>query len=153
MITKAILVGLGVFFLIASAGARVPSPTQSKNMKAKCSGQVSCTYLMGPDDQLEISGPELTEISNKPVRVDSDGNIEVPLGGRVHVAGLTAQQTEQEVNKVLSKYIRQPQIVVSIAEVRSQPVSIIGAVNTPGVHHVQGHKTLLEMRALPRSLP
>ncbi len=148
MITKAILVGLGVFFLIASAGAQVPSPPQSNDMKAKCSGQVRSTYLLGPDDQLEISGPELTEISNKPVRVDSDGNIEVPLGGRVHVAGLTAQQTEQEVNKVLCKYIRQPQIVVSIAEVRSQPVSIIGAVNTPGVHQVQGHKTLLEMLAL-----
>jgi len=148
MITKTVLVGLAVFFLIANAGAQVPSPPQSNDMKAKCGGQVRSTYLLGPDDQLEISGPELTELANKPVRVDSDGNIEVPLGGRVHVAGLTAQQTEQEVNKVLSKYIRQPQIVVSIAEVRSQPVSIIGAVNTPGVHQVQGHKTLLEMLAL-----
>jgi len=116
--------------------------------KPVCNNEIRSTYLLGPDDQLEISGPELTELANKPVRVDSDGNIEVPLGGRIHVAGLTAQQTEQEVNKVLSKYIRQPQIVVSIAEVRSQPVSIIGAVNTPGVHQVQGHKTLLEMLAL-----
>src|SRR5712692_4105653 len=148
MITKTVLVGLAVFFLIASAGAQVPSPPQSNDMKAKCAGQVRSTYLLGPDDQLEISGPELTELANKPLRVDSDGNIEVPLGGRVYVAGLTAQQTEQAVNKVLSKYIRQPQIVVSIAEVRSQPVSIIGAVNTPGVHQVQGHKTLLEMLAL-----
>src|SRR5713101_720664 len=145
---RVILIGLGVLFLIASVGAQVPSPPQSDDMKAKCAGQVRSTYLLGPDDQLEISGPELTELANKLVRVDSDGNIEVPLGGRVHVAGLTAQQTEQEVNKVLSKYIRQPQIVVSIAEVRSQPVSIIGAVNTPGVHQVQGHKTLLEMLAL-----
>src|SRR5260370_5006818 len=148
MITKAILVGLGVFFLIASAGAQVPSPPLANDMKAKCSGQVRSTSLLGLDEQLEISGPEMTEIFNKPVRVDSDGNTEVPLGGRVHVAGLTAQQTEQEVKKVLCKYIRQPQIVVSIAEVRSQPVSIIGAVNTPGVHQVQGHKTLLEMLAL-----
>jgi polysaccharide biosynthesis/export protein len=145
MITKTVLVGLAVFFLIASAGAHVPSPPQSNDMKAKCGGQVRSTYLLGPDDQLEISGPELTELANKPVRVDSDGNIEVPLAGRVHVAGLTAQQTEQEVNKVLSKYIRHPQIVVSIAEVRSQPVSIIGAVNTPGVHQVQGHKTMLAL--------
>jgi polysaccharide export outer membrane protein len=82
------------------------------------------------------------------VRIDGDGDIQVPLGGRVHVSGLTAQQTEKELNKVLSKYIRDPQIVVSIAEVRSQPVSILGAVNAPGVHQVQGHKTLLEMLAL-----
>src|SRR6202521_552857 len=82
------------------------------------------------------------------VRIDEVGDIQVPLGGRVHVSGLTAQQTEKELNKVLSKYIRDPQIVVSIAEVRSQPVSVLGAVNTPGVHQVQGHKTLLEMLAL-----
>jgi polysaccharide export outer membrane protein len=104
--------------------------------------------VLGPDDQLEISGPELTEVANKPVRIDGDGDIQVPLAGRVHVSGLTIQQTEQELNKVLSTYIRRPQVVVNVAEVRSQPVSVLGAVNTPGVHQVQGHKTLLEMLAL-----
>src|SRR5258706_4571151 len=148
MITKTVLVGLAVFFLIANAGAQVPSPPQSNDMKAKCGSQVRSTYLLGPDDQLEISGPELSEPANKPVRIDGNGDIQVPLGGRVHVSGLAAQQTEKELNKILSKYIRDPQIVVSIAEVRSQPVSILGAVNAPGVHQVQGHKTLLEMLAL-----
>jgi polysaccharide export outer membrane protein len=117
-------------------------------MKAKCGSQIRSTYLLGPNDQLDISGPELQELANKPVRVDGDGDIEVPLGGRIHVSGLTAQQAEQELNKVLSTYIRHPQVVVSVAEVRSQPVSILGAVNTPGVHQVQGHKTLLEMLSL-----
>jgi polysaccharide export outer membrane protein len=148
IITRAITVALAVLFLIASACAQVPSPPQSDEMKAKCGSQVRSTYLLGPDDHLEISGPELTELANKPVRVDGDGDIEVPLGGRIHVSGLTAQQTEQELNKVLSTYIRHPQVVVSVAEVRSQPVSILGAVNTPGVHQVQGHKTLLEMLSL-----
>src|SRR5260370_24830505 len=61
---------------------------------------------------------------------------------------MTVQETEQELNKLLSAYIRHPQVVVSVAEVRSQPVSILGAVNAPGVHQVQGRKTLLEMLAL-----
>jgi polysaccharide export outer membrane protein len=139
---------LAVLFLIVGAAAQVPSPPQSDELKAKCGSQVRSTYLLGPDDQLEISGPELTDSGNKPVRIDGDGNIQVPLVGRVHVSGLTVQQTEQELDKVLSAYIRQPQVVVSVAEVRSQPVSILGAVNAPGVHQVQGHKTLLEMLAL-----
>jgi polysaccharide biosynthesis/export protein len=147
-ILRIISVGLAVLFLIVGAAAQVPSTPQPDELKVKCGGQIHSTYLLGPDDQLEISGPELTELVNKPVRVDGDGDIEVPLGGRIHVAGLTAQQTEQEVNRVLSRYIRHPQIVVSVAEVRSQPVSILGAVNAPGVHQVQGHKTLLEMLAL-----
>jgi polysaccharide export outer membrane protein len=148
IITRAIPTGLAVFFLTAGVCAQVPSPPQADEMKAKCGSQVRSTYLLGPGDQLDISGPELIELANKPVRVDGDGDIEVPLGGRIHVSGLTAQQTEQELNKVLSTYIRHPQVVVSIAEVRSQPVSILGAVNTPGVHQVQGHKTLLEMLSL-----
>src|SRR5256714_14477834 len=130
-----------------AAGQRV-SPVWVAHSKAKCGREIGSTYLLGPDDQLDISGPELAEAANKPLRVDGDGEIQVPLVGRVHVAGLTVQQTEQELNKLLSTYIRRPQVVVSVSEVRSQPVSILGAVNTPGVHQVQGHKTLLEMLAL-----
>src|SRR3984893_13415914 len=148
MITRLVPVGLAVFVLVVGCTAQVSSPLESDELKAKCASQVRSTYVLGPDDQLEISGPELTEVANKPVRIDGDGDIQVPLAGRVHVSGLTVQQTERELNKVLSTYIRHPQVVVNVAEVRSQPVSILGAVNTPGVHQVQGHKTLLEMLAL-----
>ena len=147
-ILRIISVGLAAFFLIAGAAAQVPSSPESEALKANCGSQVRSTYLLGPDDQLEISGPELSELANKPVRIDGDGDIQAPLVGRVHVSGLTVQQTEQELNKLLRTYIRDPQVVVSVAEVRSQPVSILGAVNTPGVHQVRGRKTLLEMLAL-----
>ena len=147
-IFRIISVTLGALFLIAGAPAQTPSPPQSDERKAKCSSQVRSTYLLGPDDQLDISGPELTDFASKPVRIDGDGDIQAPLVGRVHVSGLTVLQTEQKLNKALSTYIRQPQVVVNVVEVRSQPVSVLGAVNAPGVHQVQGHKTLLEMLAL-----
>jgi polysaccharide biosynthesis/export protein len=101
---------------------------------------------LGPDDQLQISGPELDDNNtNKLVGVDGEGDIQVPLVGRVHVAGLTVQQAEVELNKRLSKYIRNPQVALDVKELRSQPASIVGQVNAPGVHQVSGHKTLLEM--------
>src|SRR5262249_13038657 len=65
---------------------------QASQPLANCDDKVRSTYLLGPDDQLEISGPELTEFGNKPVRIDSDGNVQVPMVGRVHVAGITVQQ-------------------------------------------------------------
>jgi len=147
-ILRIVSVGVAVFFLIVGAAAQDPSTPVTDHLEAKCGSQVRSTYLLGTDDQLEISGPELTELANKLVRIDDDGGIQVPLVGRVHVSGLTVQETEQELNKILTTYIRYPQVVVSVAEVRSQPVSILGAVNTPGVHQVQGNKTLLEMLAL-----
>jgi polysaccharide export outer membrane protein len=139
--------GLAGAFWIAGAVAQNPAASASNEQKAKCDNQIRSTYLLGPDDQLEISGPELTDANNKPVRIDGEGDIAVPLAGSVHVAGLTVQQTEQKLDQVLSKYIRHPQVVVNVVEVRSQPVSVLGAVNSPGVHQVQGHKTVLEMLA------
>jgi polysaccharide export outer membrane protein len=117
-------------------------------MKPKCAAQARSTYLLGADDQLDISGPELAESGNKPSRIDGEGDVEVPLVGRVHVGGLTVQQAEEKLNKLLRTYIRDPQVVVNVAEVSSQPVSVLGAVNAPGVHQVHGRKTLLEMLAL-----
>jgi polysaccharide export outer membrane protein len=147
-LSRLLALGLAVAFLIGGAAAQNPAATASGEQKAKCDNQIRSTYLLGPDDQLEIAGPELTDMSNKPVRIDGEGDVQVPLAGTVHVAGMTVQQTEQELDKVLGKYIRHPQVVVNVAEVRSQPVSVLGAVNSPGVHQVQGHKTVLEMLAM-----
>ncbi len=144
MITKLVSVGLAVLFSVSGATGQAPLPQPMP----KCDSQIRSTYQLGTDDQLEMSEPELTEVTNKLIRIDGVGDIQVPLVGRVHVSGLTAQQVEQELNRALSTYIRRPQVAVSVAEVRSQPVSILGEVNTPGVHQVQGHKTLLEMLAL-----
>src|SRR5229473_3033614 len=148
MVTRVVPVGLAVFFLITGAAAQVSSSPELNELKEKCGSQVRSTYLLGPDDLLEISGPELSDMANKSARIDGEGDIQVPLVGRIHVSGLTVQQSERELNKVLSTYIRHPQVVVSVTELRSLPVSILGAVNTPGVHQVQGHKTLLEMLSL-----
>jgi polysaccharide export outer membrane protein len=144
--------GLGLVVLLLAAGVSgqdtsAPAREQAQ-VKVNCSDQVRSTYILGPDDELEISGPELDEPANKSDRIGGDGNIQVPLVGRVHVAGLTTDQAEQEVSRQLSTYIRHPQVAISVKELRSQPVSVLGAVNTPGVHQVQGHKTLLEMLSL-----
>ncbi len=146
-ISRVVPVGMAVLFLVMSTAGQEAPPSGTDHRNVKCNTQVRSTYLLGPDDELEISGPELDELS-KPTRVDSDGSIHVPLVGRVHVAGLTLQQCEKKLNDLLSTYVRHPQVAVNIKELRSQPVSVLGAVNAPGVHQVRGHKTLLEMLSL-----
>jgi polysaccharide biosynthesis/export protein len=133
---------------VARAGGQIQSERASNQSNPKCEAQPRSTYLLGPDDQLEISGSELIESGNKPSRIDGEGDVNVPLVGSVHVAGLTSRQAEEKLNGFLRKYIRDPQVAVNVVEVHSEPVSVLGAVNTPGVHQVQGHKTLLEMLAL-----
>jgi len=41
---------------------------------------------------------------------------------------------------------------VSLTEMRSQPISILGSVTKPGVHQLQGEKTLLEVISLAEGL-
>ncbi len=147
-VTSVIALGMAILFVATFAAGQVASPAGEGYPKVNCSGEVGSTYLLGPDDELEISGPELDELANKPTRIDGNGDIQVPLVGRVHVAGLTVQHCEQELNKRLSTYIRHPQVAINVKELHSQPISILGAVNTPGVHQVQGHKTLLETLSL-----
>jgi polysaccharide export outer membrane protein len=145
---KGSAIGLAVLFLTGFGTMAVDSQAASDVKQANCSNTVRSTYLLGAEDELQISGPEPDEVPTKVVRVDGEGDIQVPLVGRIHVAGLTVQQAEQEVNKKLAVYVKKPQAALDVKELRSQPASVLGAVNQPGVHQVEGRKTLLEMISL-----
>ena len=97
--------------------------------------------VIGPDDSVTISVLESDEIS-KTWRVDSTGNIQLPLVGQIHVAGLTADQLAKRLTQELARYIRDPHLTVYIAEFRSQPVTVTGAVHRPGTFQTEGPKTL-----------
>jgi polysaccharide export outer membrane protein len=102
-------------------------------------------YVLGPEDQITIRVLDAEEVDNKPVRVDFSGFIRLPMVGRMQAGGLTVDQLETELVREFRKFIKDPQVAVSITEFRSQPVSVLGAVRNPGVHQVQGRKTLLEI--------
>ena len=110
--------------------------------------QTNKSYVLGVDDQLTVQALHAEEISDKPIRIDSGGEINLPMVGRVKAAGLTVQQLETEIAERLKAYVQEPQVTISLMEVRSQPVSIIGAVNQPGVHQIQGNKTLVELLSM-----
>jgi polysaccharide export outer membrane protein len=110
------------------------------------------TYTLGPDDQIIVRALDLEEIKDQPVRIDMNGNINLPLVGRVHAAGLTVEQLERQLVKLLKAYLQDPTVTVAVNEFRSQPVSVLGAVNKPGVHQLQGRKTLFEVLSLAEGL-
>ena len=102
-------------------------------------------YLLGPEDQLSIHVVDLDDVSDKPFRVDPSGFVDLPLAGRVYVAGMSLDQLRQTLSERLSKYITAPQITINVIEYRSQPVSVLGEVNNPGVHQLQGPKHLVDV--------
>jgi len=105
-------------------------------------------YVLGPDDQIVMHAMESPEISDKPILIGTNGNITLPLIGRVKAGGLTVEQLETELNTRLKKYVKDPQISVTVVEFRSQPVSVFGAVTKPGVIQLRGRKTLYEVLSM-----
>lgn len=102
-------------------------------------------YVLGPNDQVLIRAPEAEEIDNRPFRVDGDGNINLPLVGRIHVAGMTLQELEADLVRRLREYIREPQVFVQIVQYRSEPVFFVGLFARPGAYPLQGNRSLIEM--------
>src|SRR4051794_1411291 len=112
-------------------------------------------YVLGPEDSLHVRVLDVGEYDPDTlgaVRVDGQGNIRLPLVGRLKAAGLTVEQLETEVAGRLSRVLKTPEVSVSLAEYRSHPVSILGAVKNPGVYQVTGTKTLYEVLSLAGGL-
>jgi protein involved in polysaccharide export with SLBB domain len=109
-------------------------------------------YVLGPDDQISIRIAQAPELTDKPVRIGPDGYIEVPFAGRLHAAGLTPEALRTELAKRFAATVHDPEVFVSVEDYRSQPVSVIGAVTTPGVHQIRGRKTLIEALSLAGGL-
>jgi polysaccharide export outer membrane protein len=110
------------------------------------------TYVMGPDDQLKIWALGVEEISDKPVRIDPSGNIDLPIAGRVHAAGLSVEQLKSELEHRLAREVRKPEVTIEIVEYGSQPVTVLGAVNHPGVLQLSGRKTVAEILSMAGGL-
>jgi polysaccharide export outer membrane protein len=109
---------------------------------------VSTDYVIGPGDQLTIRALDAEEISDKSYRIDPDGNLNLPMIGRLKAAGMTTGQLESELVSRLERYIRHPKVAVTVTEVHSQPVSVIGSVMAPGIHQLLGRKTLVEILSM-----
>jgi len=110
------------------------------------------SYVLGPDDQISVHVLNVDEIVPQPIRIDMRGNINIALAGRIRAGGLTVEQLENEITKRLTSYLLRPTVSVTITEYHSQPISILGAVNRPGIHQLQGHKNLFEALSLAEGL-
>lgn len=101
-------------------------------------------YRIGPKDLLKIGVYEVPEL-NVTQRVSEDGTISLPFIGEVKVAGYSQQQLTAELKRLLeTNYVARATVTVDLAEVRSRPISVLGAVTHPGDLGFTGQWTLLE---------
>lgn len=110
-------------------------------------------YSLGPNDQISLVIDQLQEeFADKSFRIDQQGDVSIPLIGRVHGGGLTVSELEDELRSRFGAILKAPDVVVNVTEFSSQPVSVLGAVGTPGIRQLQGRKTLFEVLSLAGGL-
>jgi polysaccharide export outer membrane protein len=105
----------------------------------------SSNYILGPEDQITVRVFAADDISDKPVQIANDGTVNLPMVGQVHAGGLSVDQLQTTLESAYKKYFKDPQVSVQVIDFRSQPVSVAGNVNTPGVVQLRGNRNLMEV--------
>jgi protein involved in polysaccharide export with SLBB domain len=98
--------------------------------------------IIAPGDMLSVTvlgEPDLT----KKVIVDIQGKITLPLAGEIEVGGVTPTEASARLRNSLTKYVKNPQVTIEVAEAAKRMVVISGAVKTPGVYQIDGSTTLM----------
>lgn len=132
-----------------------PQPVQTgKAIDGSQTVEATLNYVLGPGDTIIIRAVGIDEFSDKADTklIDMRGYVDVPIVGHVKAASLTVQELEATITKELQKYVRDPQVTVTVAEFKSQPVSVIGSVNAAGVYKLTGQNTLFQVLSQAQGL-
>lgn len=130
------------------AGAATLTPTVAKVPPPELCRPVEEPFVLGAGDQLEI------EVIGEPgsrseVTVGPDGKIYYHLLPGLNVAGLTLRETRARIENGLKAYVRgEPQVSVTLRQIQSKHVWIMGRVGQPGIYPLTGPTSLLEALAL-----
>jgi polysaccharide export outer membrane protein len=106
-------------------------------------------YVIGRGDLVSVEVYDIPELSRE-VRVSQTGTIGMPLVPvRLYVAGLTEMQIQQKIAEVLEAngLVSHPQVMVSVKEKKSKPITIVGAVIRPMVYQADRPVTLIQVLA------
>lgn len=106
-------------------------------------------YVIGRGDLVSVEVYEIPELTRE-VRVSQTGTIGIPLVPvRLYVAGLTELQVQRKIAEVLEAngLVSHPQVMVSVKEKKSKPITIVGAVARPMVYQADRPVTLIQVLA------
>lgn len=88
-------------------------------------------YVLAPGDQVEIVVRRTPEVS-RTVTVRPDGFITIPLVDDVRAGGLTPRELDQNLTRLLSERLVDPDVTVIASQVRQPIVYVTGEVNNGG---------------------
>src|SRR5467141_3430784 len=101
--------------------------------------------LIGAGDLLEVSLYGMQDFKTD-VRVNSGGEISLPMLGTVAVSGLSVEQAEALIAHKLTEkgLFNDPHVTVFEKEYATQGISVLGEVQKPGIYPLLGSRKLYD---------
>lgn len=141
---KRIMTALVAGLLALSLGACVSTYPDAPMMTASAGDKSE--YVIGPGDNLQVfvwRNPDLT--TSVPVR--PDGRISVPLIENVLASGKTPSQLGQEIEVILSEYVKDPQVTIIVTSFNgpfAEQIRIVGQATSPQAVAYRKDMTVLD---------
>jgi polysaccharide biosynthesis/export protein len=103
-------------------------------------------FTLGAADVIRVNVWKNADLSQT-VTVGPDGFVSLPLLGDVHAAGMTANQLAHDLSSRLGSYVVSAQVTVSVVDIRSRQVYVMGQVGKPGGYSLIAPITVLQLIA------
>ncbi|MFY9609934.1 MAG: polysaccharide biosynthesis/export family protein [Blastocatellia bacterium] len=152
----ALVMFLAAALALVSAGARAQTRQQPQVKPPTPSGGDTSTapsilvspdedYVIGPRDVIEIKVDDAPELSIT-ASVNADGTFLMPYLKRVKAGGKRTEDLSKEIADGLrGRYLKDPNVLVSVKQFNSRAFFILGAARRPGVYQIEGRPSLIKL--------
>jgi len=135
-------------FLVIAALSMV-APATAQNSPPPSSLPASDGYMLGVNDEIEVTifGQGQNQVVR--TRIKEDGTIILPFIGTTIARDRTARQLAEEVSAKLKSggYFTKPTVNVDVTQYVSNSVTVFGQVGTPGVYPLDRAQTVAMVMA------
>jgi polysaccharide export outer membrane protein len=141
------IASIGTFLLLMVTSMAYPQADKEILSKKEAQAEAAVDgdqYVIGPEDLLYIHVWK-EEAVTRTVPVRMDGKISLPLIQEVKAAGLTPLQLKEVLTRKFKEFIENPIVSVTVVEVNSYKVYVMGQVKTPGVHRLRSETTVTQI--------
>jgi len=120
--------------------------------RAVATGLDDSVYRLGPGDEVSMKVFGVDELSGD-FRIDGMGQVSLPLIGDMALSGYSLSEAEEVLaERYGAKYLRNPQVNLSVVEFRSQQFTAIGALAQPRIYATERKVSLIEALAMAGGL-
>ncbi len=134
-LSRLLLAGLVVLLFLSPAAALAQSGNPADAKKAY-------VHRLQLADRVRVAVYQEDDLTSV-VRIDARGMINLPLLGEISIGGLTVTEAQDAIQRAYrdNRYLRNPQVTLSVEEYAPREVSIHGQVRSPGRYSLPNEST------------